>query len=118
MKVSRVAAVVTSSDYETSVKNLTALLGGPLTVFPVPVADLMVTMFSGMSLVSGSRAALEPVRDLRATMFVDSLIEAETLTNGLGWTRAGSLGAASLLLRAPDGNLLEIIESERQDTHD
>jgi hypothetical protein len=112
MKVWSVAAVVTSTDYETSVKSLTALLGAPLTVFPVPVADLRVTVFAGMSLLSGSTDALQPVRDLRATVFVDSLIEAETTVSGLGWTKAGSLGSASLLARDPEGNLLEFIERE------
>jgi hypothetical protein len=112
MRVSGVAAVVTSTDYERSVKNLTALLGGPLTVFPVPVADLMVTVFSGMSLLSGPTDVLAPVRDLRATVFVDSLIEAETTISQLGWTKAGSLGSASLLARDPQGNLLEFIERE------
>jgi hypothetical protein len=112
MKVSGVAAVLTSSHHETSVRNLTALLGAPLTVFPVPVADLRVTVFSDMSLLSGPDEALEPVRDLRATVFVDSLIEAETTVSGLGWTKAGSLGSSSLLARDPEGNLVEFIERE------
>jgi hypothetical protein len=112
VKVSGVAAVVTSTDYETSVKNLTALLGAPLTVFPVPVSDLRVTVFSGMSLLSGSSEALKPVRDLRATVFVNSLIEIETAVSGLGWTKVGSLGSASLLARDSEGNLLEFIERQ------
>jgi hypothetical protein len=110
MNVSGITAVVTSSDYEASVRNLTVFLGGPLTVFPVPVADLRVTVFSGMSLLSGTSEVLEPVRDLRATVCVDSLIEAETLVSRLGWTRAGSLGASSLLARDLQGNLLEFIQ--------
>jgi hypothetical protein len=112
MKVSGVSAVVTSSDYTTSVKTLTALLGGPLTEFPVPANDLTVTVFAGMSLLSGTPDALEPVRDLRATVFVDSLIDAETLLGQLRWTTCGSLGAGSILARNPDGNLLEFVERE------
>jgi hypothetical protein len=112
MNVSGVAVVITSTDHDTSVKNLTALLGAPQTVFPVPVADLIVTVFPGVSLLSGPREALGPVRDLRATVFVDSLIEAETMLGQLGWTKAGSLGSASLLARDTQRNLLEFIERE------
>jgi hypothetical protein len=110
MNVSEVAAVITSTDRDASVRDLTALLGGPQAVFPVPVADLTVTVFAGVSVISGRGEAIEPVRDLRASVFVDSLIEAETMLGQLGWAKAGSLGSASLLARDTQGNLLEFVE--------
>jgi hypothetical protein len=108
--VSTVAPVVVSTDQVKAVNNFTALVGAPIAEFPIPASPLSVVVFSGVSLISGTPDALGPVRDLRATFFVDSLTEMETLLNRFGWTRVGSLGEASLLARDTDGNLLEFVE--------
>jgi hypothetical protein len=112
MKVSTVATVVVSSNRDNAVYSFTAILGGPVSEFPIPSAPLTVTTFPGMSLLSGPAEALIPVRDLRATFFVDSLSDIETLVSGLGWSKEGSLGECSLLARDPDGNLLEFVERD------
>ena len=60
----------------------------------------------------GEPSALAELADLRATVFVDSLSDAETELHREGWTTAGELGGgASLLARDPDGNLLEFVEN-------
>ena len=83
----------------------------PIEEFRVPGRDLVVTAFAGFSDTSGSPEALAPVRDLRATVFVDSLKETEELLVETGWTREGALGSAGgVLARDPDGNLLEFVE--------
>jgi hypothetical protein len=110
MNVSTVAPVIISSDHAAAVNRLTALLGGPIAEFPVPTAPLTVTVFPGVTLLSGAQDAVSPVRDLRATFFVDSLTDIATLLTRLGWSMSGSLGASSLLARDPDGNLLEFVE--------
>jgi hypothetical protein len=70
-----------------------------------------VTIFAGFSVLSGSAEALAPIRDLRATVFVDSLKEMEELLVETGWTREGALGSkGSMLARDPDGNLVEFVE--------
>jgi hypothetical protein len=75
-----------------------------------------VTAFAGFSVLSGTAEALAPVRDLRATLFVDSLKELEKLLVETGWTREGSLGSkGSLLSRDPDGNLIEFVEEPPRD---
>ena len=50
-----------------------------------------------------SASALAPLADLRATVFVGSLREAEEELRQSGWAMEGPLGAgASLLARDPD----------------
>jgi hypothetical protein len=112
MKVSTITPVVVSSDQTTAVHSLTALLGGAITEFPVPTAPLTVTIFPGLSLLSGAAEAIRPVRDLRATLFVDSLTDIQVFLNRLGWPQVGSLGDTSVLARDPDGNLFEFVERE------
>lgn len=70
-----------------------------------------MTVFPGLSIISGPPGALAAVQALRATMFVDSLPETEAQLARTGWTTEGSLGSpASLLARDPDGTLAEFVE--------
>jgi hypothetical protein len=110
MKIASVMPVVVSSDRDAAVRSFTALLGSPTSELPVPSAQLTVTTFPGLSLLSGAADAVSPVRQLRATFFVASLIELEVLLNRFAWPRVGSLGETSLLARDPDGNLFEFVE--------
>jgi hypothetical protein len=110
--VLRTTLVVPSTDRSGAVSRCRTLFAAPpLAEFHLPGRDLVVTVFPGLSVLSGSTEALSPLRDLRGTVFVDSLgaLEARLVANG--WTRQGSLGSAgSLLARDPDGNLLEFVE--------
>ena len=52
--------------------------------------------------------ALAELGDLRASVFVGSLAQAEVELREAGWTTEGALGrGASLLARDSDGNLLK-----------
>jgi hypothetical protein len=112
MRVTRASVVVQSTDRQRARERYQGLLGAPpLNEFQIPGADLVVTAFAGLSVLSGSAEALASVGDLRATVFVESLKAVEELLVGTGWAREGSLGATgSLLARDPDGNLLEFVE--------
>jgi hypothetical protein len=110
MKILGSAAIVRSSDREGAVRRFAAIFGtAPIHEFPIEGRDLNVSVFPGVSVLSGPASALA---DLRATVFVYSLSDAETELHKEGWTTAGELGGgASLLARDPDGNLLEFVEN-------
>jgi hypothetical protein len=112
MSVSSISAVVHSTSHDAAVERYELLLGSPPTQeFPIPGRGLTVTVFPGISIISGTPDALVPVATLRATAFVDSLPETEAQLVRTGWTIEGSLGSgASLLARDPDGMLLEFVE--------
>jgi hypothetical protein len=112
MMVTRASVVVQSTNRQGAVDRYKSLLGAPpLNEFQIPGADLVVTAFAGLSVLSGSAEALAPVRDLHATIYVESLKEVGELLVETGWAREGPLGATgSLLARDPDGNLLEFVE--------
>jgi hypothetical protein len=113
MKVLRASVVVHSTDRESTLHRYQRLFAAhPIAEFHIPGRDLVVTVFPGLSVLSGSAEALAPVRDLRATVFVDSLKETEELLDKMGWIREGTLGSStgSILARDPDGNLLEFVE--------
>ena len=72
-------------------------------------------MFPGLSVISGAPDALGPVRDLQATIFVDSLQGTHEQLARTGWTAEGPLGSSSsLLARDPDGALFEFVETGPQ----
>ncbi|MCU1494210.1 MAG: hypothetical protein JWO62_1974 [Acidimicrobiaceae bacterium] len=107
------AAIVRSTDREGTVLRVGALFGTPpLHEFQIAGRNLHVTVFPGISVLSGDVVALAPFADLRATVFVGSLREVEAELRQSGWTPEGPLGeGASLLARDPDGNLIEFVES-------
>jgi hypothetical protein len=113
MKILGSAAIVRSTDHDGAVRRFQALFGvPPLQQFPIEGRDLSVAVFPGVSVLSGSAAALAPLADLRATVFVSSLAEAQSELRNGGWTTNGPLGAGpSVLARDPDGNLIEFVEA-------
>jgi hypothetical protein len=112
VSVSRISVVAHSTDHDAAVQRYELLLGiPPAHEFAIPERDLTVTVFPGLSVISGTADALASVRDLRATAFVDSLAETRAQLAESGWTTEGSLGAGnSLLARDPDGMLAEFVE--------
>ena len=107
------AAIVRSTDRDAAVRRYETLFGmPPVHEFPIAGRELHVVVFPGVSLLSGEPSALAPLADLRATVFVSSLLEAEAELRRSGWTAEGPLGAgASRLARDPDGNLIEFVEN-------
>lgn len=112
MKVLGLAAIIESADREGAVRRFTALFGGPpLQEFPIEGRDLHVSVFPGLSVLTGAVEALFELADLRATVFVDSLTGVAAQLQREGWSMQGSLGSdASVLARDSDGNLLEFVE--------
>ena len=107
------AAIIRSTDQIGAVRRFTAIFGAPpLHEFPIDGRDLTVSVFPGLSVLAGPASALRPLADLRATLFVESLLAAEAELLAAGWTAEGALGGgASLLARDPDGNLIEFVEN-------
>jgi hypothetical protein len=111
LKALRVSLVLQSTDRQSALRRWERLLAAQPVEFQIPGRDLVVSAFEGLSLLSGSSESLAPVRDLRGTVFVDSLREFEKQLVETGWTKEGTLGSAgSLLARDPDGNLLEFVQ--------
>jgi hypothetical protein len=113
MKILGSSAIVRSTDREGAVRRFAALFGAsPLHEFPIEGRDLDVSVFPGVSVLSGPVSALAELADLRASVFVGSVAEAEVELREAGWTTEGALGGgASLLARDSDGNLLEFVEN-------
>jgi len=114
MNVLASSAIVRSTDHDAAVQRYEALFGvPPFKVFPIVDRELKVTVFPGLSVLSGEASALAALADLRATVFVGSLRETEVELRQTGWVTEGPLGAgASLLARDPDGNLIEFVENQ------
>jgi hypothetical protein len=107
------STTVRSTDRSSAVRRYSALFGtDPLHQFPIEDRGLTVDVFPGISVLSGPKAALAELANLRATVFVGSVSEAEAELISGGWTVVGSLGGgASLLVSDPDGNVLEFVEN-------
>ena len=87
--------------------------GFPLEVVRFPPADIAAIGrgFGCAGVTVRGADDLAPVRELRATLFVDSLAETEATIAALGWTTAGALGSGtSVLARDPDGTMFEFVE--------
>jgi hypothetical protein len=120
VRVLRTSVIIHSTDHPRALSRYRQLLAvPPIAEFQLPGRDLVVTAFAGLSVLSGSAEAMAPVRDLRATVFVDSLEELAELLIETGWTREGALGpASSWLARDAEGNLLEFVEEVPPDPGD
>jgi hypothetical protein len=112
VRVLRVSVIVPGQDRQTAVARYQRLFGSdPINEFHIPERDLLVTLFAGFSVLTGTRESLAPMRDLRATVFVDSLKEIEERLVDTGWKLEGNLGSdRSLLARDSDGNMFEFVE--------
>jgi hypothetical protein len=74
----RAAPRVLTADHDAAVQRYELLLGtAPTREFTIPGRDLTVTIFPGISIISGTPNALAPIQALRATVFVDSVLDTE-----------------------------------------
>jgi hypothetical protein len=113
MKILGSAAIVPCTDRDGAVRRFTEAFGQPpLHEFEIEGRDLRVSVFPGISVLSGPAPALETLAGLRATVFVESLSEVALDLTQNGWVAVGSLGGpSSLLARDPEGNVLEFVEN-------
>jgi len=113
MRILGSVAIVQSTDREGAVRRFAAIYGAhPLHEFPIEGRELNVSVFPGVSVLSGPPSALAEVANLRASIFVASLAEAEVELRVAGWMIGGALGSgAGLLATDADGNILEFVEN-------
>jgi hypothetical protein len=112
VSVQGISVVVKTSDRQAAVEQYGALLQSDiLEEFEIEVSGLTVTVFPGLSILSGTEAALSVADSLVATAFVDSIGSTEQQLVKAGWTIAGSLGSPnSLLARDANGSIIEFVE--------
>jgi hypothetical protein len=112
MSVLSLNLVVKSADRDAAVKRYSALLESNfLNEFEMAERGLTVTVFPGLSVVSGTKEALSRLDSLVASAFVDSIEATEVQLVEAGWTVGGSLGSPkSFLARDPDGSTFEFVE--------
>jgi hypothetical protein len=112
VSVLHIAVVVPSSNHDAAVARYVELLETEAVAeFELPGGSLTVTVLPGISILSGDEHALTPVRDLRASIMVDSLTITRDRLERTGWVVGGTLGAPdSLLATDPDGSLFEFVE--------
>jgi hypothetical protein len=117
VRVLRWSIIVPGQDRQSAVDRYQRLFGShPINEFHIPERDLLVTAFAGFSVLTCTREALAPVRNPRATLFVDSLKEMEERLVKTGWKLEGTLGSdRSLLARDSDGNMFEFVEEPEGD---
>jgi acetyl esterase len=110
--VQGISVVVKSKDREGAVGRYSALLEShDLEEFEIEGTGLTVTVFRGLSILSGTEAALSRAESLIASAFVDSLATTKERLVDSGWTIVGSLGSPnSLLARDADGSVIEFVE--------
>ena len=91
MNVLGSAAIVLSTDRAGVVSRFAAIFGAPpLHEFQIDGRGLSVSVFPGISVLAGPASALDALTDLRATVFVGSLPQAEAELRAGGWTTEGS----------------------------
>jgi hypothetical protein len=112
LTVLRLAVVVKSTDRDAAVDRYSALLGSELLgEFEIADTGLTVSVLPGLSILSGSEAALSRTNSPVASVAVDSLDSTKEQLVKTGWTIAGSLGSPnSLLAQDPDGSIMEFVE--------
>jgi hypothetical protein len=112
VSVRSIAVVVKSTDKEAAVKRYSTLLESePLHEFGIAGTELTVTVFPGLSILSGPRVALSKADSLVASALVDSIEATEKQLVVAGWTITGSLGSPnSFLARDADHSVMEFVE--------
>jgi hypothetical protein len=112
MSVLSISVVVPSANRNDAVARYTELLGSDIvTEFELPGGSFTVTVLPGLSILSGDEEDLYRVRDLRASLMVDSLVLTRERLERSGWSIDGTLGSpGSFLARDTDGTLFEFVE--------
>jgi hypothetical protein len=115
VSVLKLTVVVKSTDRSAAVERYSKLLESEaLGEFAIEGTGLTVTLFPGLSVLSGSAKALAQADGLVASTFVDSLEKTRAELVDAGWTVGGSLGSpGSVLARDPDGSMFEFVEQPK-----
>jgi hypothetical protein len=104
--------VVKSADRDAAVERYRALFeSDSLNEFEIADSGLTVTVFPGLSVLSGTKEALSRFDSPVASVFVDSIETTRRQLVQAGWTVEGSLGSSnSVLARDADGSMFDFVE--------
>jgi predicted enzyme related to lactoylglutathione lyase len=115
MKIVGVSVPVFTRDIDRAIPRYEALTGEPVKKrFVVPESRLTIALLGSVTLISGDEEALAPVREVRATLFVDTLVgaEAQLRSNGATILRAPAPTPVgrNMFARDAEGTLFEFVE--------
>jgi predicted enzyme related to lactoylglutathione lyase len=115
MKVLGVAVPVFTRDIEPAISRYEALTGERVTArFGLPERRLTFALLGSVTLIAGDERALAPLRELRGTFVVDSIVDFEAHLQSTGATILQAptptpLGR-NMFARDADGTMLEFVE--------
>lgn len=115
MKVVGVSVPVLTGDIERAIPRYEALTGERLQKrFVVPERGLTIALLGSVTLIAGSEQALAPLRGMRATFIVDSIVEFEAHLRGSGATilqaPAPTPAGRNMVARDVEGTVFEFVE--------
>jgi hypothetical protein len=115
MKIVGVSVPVLTGDIEQAIPRYEALTGERVERrFVVPERRLTIALLGSVTLISGDEQALAPLREVRATFIVDSLVdfEAHLRSNGATILQAPTATPAgrNMLAKDVDGMVFEFVE--------
>ena len=115
MKIVGVSVPVLTGDIDRAIPRYEAFTGERVKMrFVVPERRLTVALLGTVTLISGDEQALAPLRELRATFIVDSIVEFESHLRSSGATilqppTATPMGR-NMIARDVEGTVLELVE--------
>jgi predicted enzyme related to lactoylglutathione lyase len=115
MKIVGVSVPVLTLDIERAIPRYEALTGERVERrFVVPERRLTIALLGSVTLISGDEQALAPLREVRATFIVDSLVdfEAQLRSDGATILQAPTATPAgrNMLAKDVEGTVFEFVE--------
>jgi hypothetical protein len=115
MKIVGVSVPVLTADIERAILHYEALTAERVkTRFVVPERRLTIALLGSVTLISGDEQALAPLRELRASFLVDSLVDFEAHLRSTGATilqaPTPTPVGRSMVARDVEGTVLEFVE--------
>jgi predicted enzyme related to lactoylglutathione lyase len=115
MKIVGVSVPVLTGDIERAIQRYEALTGERVKRrFVVPERRLTIALLGSVTLISGDEQALAPLRQVRATFTVDSIVDFEAHLRGSGATilqaPTSTPMGRNMFARDVEGTVLEFVE--------
>jgi predicted enzyme related to lactoylglutathione lyase len=118
MKIVGVSVPVLTGDIERAIPRYEALTGARVQKrFVVPERRLTIALLGSVTLIAGDEQALAPMREVRATFVVDSIVEFEAQLRASGATilqaPTATPAGRNMLARDLEGMVFEFVEPAR-----
>ena len=115
MKVVGVSVPVLTGDLERAIPRYEVLTGEQVkSRFVVPERHLTIALLGSVTLISGDEQALAPLREVRATFIVDSIVDFEGHLRSSGATilqaPAPTPAGRNMVARDVEGSVFEFVE--------